>query len=857
MLKRVVYILFAFFLCPLVGQAQNLPSLEIAKEISKGSLPNGIDYYLVTNTAEKGFADFALVRKEVLYDGSDRKALSGLKHFYSRVPHKFLADNSIGYGDLGYIHHTSNSTIYSFNDVPTYDRNVSDSTLLMVMDIASESRRPQAIIISGDIDASKIKERMGLLSMMVPRLDLEAQKSSYEWSVRNKPSSGYTRNYTNQIAAIHLIYSSERPSPESLNTLQPIVSEVYANILGEIAGARIYDACSSADIPLAKIDFEYVSAAVQAHEERYYFTIYCQDEYLKEVTELTASALSGLDKDGATEAEFDAARNAVAERLKASLSSQRILNADYMKRCIYSYLYGAHLAPSSIILNYLDRRLDIATELPIFQSYASSILDGSSNVSIRFDSPRQDIDKDALCYSFTSSWPAAFFHEEKDNHIGYLRLQNPISRLKNPSEASDPVSGGKVWTFSNGIKVVYKKMSLGSEFHYSLLLNGGISSLPDLQMGEDAFVQELMELCQVAEMPWSEFQKALYRDGIIMDQAAKLSDFRYEGKAKIESLSSLLAYMQYLNQRSAPSPDALKKYKEEKALRLDMAKLYPRDLEHVMDSILHPGYRYGSVKDISCLGDALPEKIAQTLNSSFNKANDGLLVIVGNFDEAQLKKDLCRYLSVFPNQRRFAGRPKIDSNFASGSVSYTEQASQGIVGGKEIGSYMSISTLLPYNIDNYMAYKAAMIIFRDELKKALVDKGTSLELRSRYEVFPNERVTIYVESHPCPENGLPADLKPSSSLDAMATISSVTRDLSSLKIDGNKLKAIKELLQGEFAYRQTDVQLLIDDILIRYSQGRDMVTGYKNAINSLNTDKVIALLTQIAQGARVEYIINE
>ena len=44
-------------------RGQELPSLPKAPEVVTSSLPNGIQYYLVKNTASSGFADFALVQK--------------------------------------------------------------------------------------------------------------------------------------------------------------------------------------------------------------------------------------------------------------------------------------------------------------------------------------------------------------------------------------------------------------------------------------------------------------------------------------------------------------------------------------------------------------------------------------------------------------------------------------------------------------------------------------------------------------------------------------------------------------------------------------------------------------------------
>jgi len=44
-------------LLPIMMHSQVLSSLGVAKEITKGTLPNGVEYYLVQNTSDKGFAE--------------------------------------------------------------------------------------------------------------------------------------------------------------------------------------------------------------------------------------------------------------------------------------------------------------------------------------------------------------------------------------------------------------------------------------------------------------------------------------------------------------------------------------------------------------------------------------------------------------------------------------------------------------------------------------------------------------------------------------------------------------------------------------------------------------------------------
>ena len=51
-------------ICTQFLQSQELPSLPPDQSVTKGFLPNGMAYYLVSNPSAAGMADFALVRKD-------------------------------------------------------------------------------------------------------------------------------------------------------------------------------------------------------------------------------------------------------------------------------------------------------------------------------------------------------------------------------------------------------------------------------------------------------------------------------------------------------------------------------------------------------------------------------------------------------------------------------------------------------------------------------------------------------------------------------------------------------------------------------------------------------------------------
>ena len=59
-----------------------------------------------------------------------------------------------------------------------------------------------------------------------------------------------------------------------------------------------------------------------------------------------------------------------------------------------------------------------------------------------------------------------------------------------------------------------------------------------------------------------------------------------------------------------------------------------------------------------------------------------------------------------------------------------------------------------------------------------------------------------------------------------------------------------------FPGKYADPEGVIDAVLIRYSDGRDVVTGYKEAINSVSKENIRNILQLVSYGAEVEYIIE-
>ena len=232
-----------------------------------------------------------------------------------------------------------------------------------------------------------------------------------------------------------------------------------------------------------------------------------------------------------------------------------------------------------------------------------------------------------------------------------------------------------------------------------------------------------------------------------------------------------------------------------------------------------------------------------------------MLVLVGDLDEEMLKKELTRTVGGFSCQNKYSPRPKVSSRFASGSVTYMSESLPGLVGGGEIGVNIGMSAAVSYTIDNYIAFKAAVACIEKELVRELAGCGAYAEVSDKLEIFPSERMSLYVNCHPCMASGLPGSVSPGDPLSILEAVRKVTARLGVLEISETDLKAYKEVLVSEFEYSRTDPESVMLSVLVRYSEGKDLVTNFSRAVDELTADDIKKVLALLQRGAEVEYVI--
>ncbi len=822
---RKILAMFAGLFLAINMPAQDIPLLPGDPAVLAGVMPNGMSYYLVSNPDEKGVADFALVQKtgvltppeqdSVQVRQTAEKALTSLKRIDAG---KYFANHEIIPERKGFIEITDDATIFRFSNVRLNSGiNVTDSTLLMIMDVADManyignefvkkwySPADQAIVVSGDIDAKSVAARLIYMSYMTPSRE-RMPRPEY---VHEKKEHVVKVSEKNNLAEVSVTWTSERAPRELMNTVQPEIMELSFNTLGAAAVGRIKAYLKKKGIPAADVSYSHVCSIVHPYDDSFTVRVAVEPGNAAKAEKAISEVMASIEGKGLMTNEYMMAEASYLQKLGEDAAKPFRLNAEYVDRCRYAFLYNASLASSKEKLAFhTSRNLPDTMKQRLFNDIASALLKGTSDSAETFD---DIIISDTLSRSVV-----------------------PI-KMKMKSSKKEPVSSGKIWTFQNGFKVIYKRMP-SERMHYALALNGGYGNIAGIKAGEGAFIADYFKNCRICGMTAENFMRYLNKEGIGMDVSVNLSNMMVSGSLPKEKMTLLVrALLAVANERTPADNEEFGYYRKSEYLALDYVQGSFKARMTAIDSIMCPGYDYSPYKTKGRIGDDFQNMAENYFDSQFGKMNDGALILAGDMDEDALKRILTDHVWHFRTADAVSRRPVVRYQPVSGWSTYT-------VEGDADNLDVAISARMPLTMDNYMAAHLAAMVMKRELTRKLNGSGRNFFFSHNCRIYPEERLNVLLSV-------------PSASLEVLPDVRSALTEIKSLEISEDELKSYKETLKNHIARDMKSPAYWVHAIALRYLDGKDLSTNYAARIDAVTPEKVKYVLSLLDGGSKIEYV---
>ncbi len=807
--------------------AQQLPPLQVDPSIEMGKLGCDASYYIVKAPVKKGYASIALVQKGDSLTAEKRAGLSSA----------FLARMGVGPSRDGFLTEREGSTVYTFRDVPFYKKEVLDSMLLYTFYKMAQSSAPQAIIVSGDVEPTvELKKKMDLFSLLVQKLNAPQPEPAYNWN----PNQPVALDFKIGPGAIAVTYAGNRIPDIFMNTAQALVTDIFGLEFLVLLKNRLEKDFAREGVTCSSITFDSLRSCDYRGDERYTVTASIAPGQEFSALRVMARTIASMDSTGVSVKEF----TDVKEVLRPVLLKEAAAVEDKIASCIAHFLFGANLAPASERVRLFARKnIPEETETRLFNKFASALLAGEDNLTLEL-SARDTLDPAEALLVYNATYKngliAPFEADYTWHGADSAGIDFTPPRVRLQKEKPEPVSGGTVWTFSNGIKVVYKEIKGSRMFNYSLVLGGGLSQIPDLQEGEGGHIGPMLRLYDVGGIPAPVFQDMLEVNGLSMNADVHLNSLVLSGSAPSGKLAFLMKTLLAICNEREMNREEFLRYSAVQ----ELMEPSPQDIIY---SQLHPGFRY--TERPGALTAQTQIKAEAYFADRFARFNDGVLIISGDLETGVVKRILGRYLGGFGIQKGTTPRRPVEFRQRNGAVTVTgDKGPRGI--------HVVMEAPMAVTSDNFYLSTVAAEVLKQSLVWELAPYGFTADVSVGPMTQPQERFYMEISCFPVPVQGLPADVAdPDVNKAITAVRAAIVKSGKRLPAQAD-VQAWKNGLSERIKARLSTPEGFTMAQQTRYALNKDLNSRYTESLQAITPEKVRGFLAAISAGGAVEYIVK-
>jgi predicted Zn-dependent peptidase len=850
-LRLIITSVILFSVCLLHGQT--IAQVPSDPAVKSGTLPNGMKWYVVENQYIKGAADFALVQATGArtIPSIDRATLVSIAQESLQaqplltapsVQNYFLGKGAIP-GPGGFAEVGENATVFKFRNVNLrLSDSVADSTLLVLMNIASRAMRSddlvlkkwytpadQAIVVAGDVTAKTISEKIHMLSLMMPAVE-SVPREEYVWNETDARVEVSAEGNTS-LSHISAQWRMERTPKEFMNTVQPAVLEKYMTMTGMVVRERLLKRFKKLNIPVASVECSYVSGEGMLGDACFSVDVLLGGEHVFQATEVMASVLSSVDAKNVQVAEAAKASLMFEDAVSEQHSGADVSNAEYVGRCVAAFIYKTSLPSRNDIRKfYVSKYLTDEQEKDLMCKVASASLDVNRNLVLSCTCSRGDVKADSLKSVFEAAWQreqdAAALPEVYQNapHLPVTEAKAMVRSIK-----KEYVSGGSVITLTNGIRVMYGNMTPDSDdVYYSLSLNGGAGNVEGLETSDGRYLADYFATCRIGGVTAGEFKDAIRRKDMTFNCEVGHSSTRFYGKVRKDRLEYMFrVLLAAMNEREG-DPAGWEYY---------MSGEHLRQLA---------GNASGSGKGID---GEFPQKADAFFNKLSQNVNNGVFILMGDVDERMLKKAVVANAAGFrTTERSFVRTETFNRNFTGLKESRKESAAKGVTA--------LLTAPMAMSAENYYTAAIAAMTLRRHLAGMLAEKGVRASVEFSCNRYPQESVVMKVTVEEAATEGLASGTREFNPEEATAILQRLFADMSVVELNKDILSSYKYRVERHLLQRKNDPEYWVEALNLRYLDGKDFTTSAEARIKSITEKNVRAMLNTLGNSSEKVFTIK-
>ena len=509
----------------------------------------------------------------------------------------------------------------------------------------------QAIIVVGDIDVDKMEKKIKKIFSSIPMPKNAAKRIYYPVDDNEKMIVDIEKDKEQPIVLCH-IYQKRDATPDSeKNTAKYLRDDYVDGLISTMLNDRLVELRQQPVPPFQSATGRASQFFLSRTKDAFSLSISCkQDNILGGIISAVGVAERAR-QHGFTQSELDRAKKLrlnAAERRAKMQGDYR--NSHYVNECVDNFLEGEPLLSVDFKLQN-TQQLDREVTLAEVNAAVKELITDKNQVVVMY-AP----DKEGFEIPSEQQVEQVILAAQQQAYAPYAEQQLAESLISSLPKAGTILSekpyrhGFTEITLSNGMKVYTKKTDYEADaVSFTMKAEGGTSLYGDEDIPNFAMITSGVTEGGVGQFDAVTLRKMLTGKSVRVSPSVGSTGQSISGSASVKDMETMfqLSYLYFTQPRkdTAAFASLINRQRAFLANRNASPKV---DYNDSIRAVLYGHHPRLEPVVQSTLDRISYDRILQIYKERFSDASNFKTVIIGNFDEQQLRKYLCQYLASLP-----------------------------------------------------------------------------------------------------------------------------------------------------------------------------------------------------------------
>ena len=510
----------------------------------------------------------------------------------------------------------------------------------------------QAIVVVGDVDVDKMEKKIKKLFSKIPAAKNPAKREYYPVSDNDKMIVDIEKDKEQPVVLCHL-YQKRDVTPDAEKNDEKYLRGSYIDdLIGTMVNDRLAELRQQALPPYQSATGRASTFFLSRMKESFSMSVSCRENNILGGLIAAVGVAERIRQHGFTQSELN-----IAKGLKLNHDERKFRerddrrNSKYVSACIQHFLNSEPLLSVEQQLE-LTRRFDREVTLAEVNAAVRELITDKNQVAILY-AP----DKEGLVLPTEEQIEDVILAAQQLSYAPYEEKQLADKLIEQLPKAGSIVSekaykhGFKEWTLSNGMKVYVKKTDYAADaVSFRMQAEGGTSVFSNEEAPNFALLNSAITDAGLGQFDATTLRRMLSGKSVRVQPSVNTRGQSISGGVSLKNMPTLFELVHLYFTQPRRDTVAFASLINRTHAFLTNRNASPKvDYNDSIRAILYDHHPRLAPVVQATLDKVNYDRILEIYRHAFSDASNFKTVIIGNYDEQELRRLCCQYLASLPS----------------------------------------------------------------------------------------------------------------------------------------------------------------------------------------------------------------